>query len=213
MRLKQYINEMSMGQIDISQIVNKDYIDGLDTSPIEGFLYMYKYTELQMNDPDDDYEDEDGNIIEDEDLVETPEFFEYVQSELESKFEDVKYDIGHITKGGWITIYRKMTVDPKWLNNLKRNKHLGIFWSWDKHAAEAHWGSFGKGHREITLISRVKEIHIDWVDTFQLNISPSTGEEEREIRLFKNTPIKLIAVWVEGENMDISEIEDKVFRA
>jgi hypothetical protein len=174
---------------------------------------MYKIQELGLDDGYEDYEDEDGNIIDDEDIIETPEFVEYVQSELESKFEEVKYDIGYITKNGWITIYREMTVDPRWLNNLKRNKRLGIYWSWDKHAAEAHWGSFGKGHRSILLVSQVKEIHVDWVDTFKLNIHPSLGEEEKEIRLFKNTPIKLLDVYVEGEKMDISEVEGRVFKA
>ena len=41
----------------------------------------------------------------------------------------------------------------------------------------------------------------------------SVSAKLTEIRLFKNTPIKLNAIIVDGKPIDISKIKDKVFRA
>ena len=108
----------------------------------------------------------------------------------------------------WIDSQDSFIVEDK-----KAHKRLGIYWSWDRTAAEAHWGKFDKGYRTVKLISKIKEKHVDWHDTFELNINPSIGEAEREIRLFKNTPIKLNAIIVDRKPIDISKIKDKVFRA
>jgi len=205
MRLKQHLLiEMSMKNIDISDIVTKKYVKDLEFSDsLEGYLYDYKY----QNDIEDDEE------LDDDDIMETPEFLEFVQRELDSSFYDVQYNIERTIKNGYITIFRSMTVKPKWFEKLDKHKHLGIFWSWDKQAAESHWGHFDKGHREIKLVTKIKEKYVDWIDTFELNIQPTTGEDEKEIRLFKNTPIKLLAIIDGGKEIDISSIKDKVFRA
>lgn len=202
MRLKDYLTEMSMKQIDVSDIVTKKYVEALDTSDLEGYLYDYKYQA-----------DIDDNELDDDDIIDSPEFLEFVQSELETRFYEAKYDIERTTKNGYITIFRSMTVKPKWFEKLEKHKHLGIYWSWDKQSAEAHWGKFGSGHKTIKLVSKIKEKYVDWQDTFELNINPTIGSEEREIRLFKNTPIKLDAIYVESKEIDISNIKDKVFRA
>lgn len=192
-----------MKQIDVTDIVTKKYVDALDTSPLEGYLFDYKYR----------FDIEETDDFDDDDIMESPEFLAFIQDQLEDRFYDVKDDIGRTIKNGYITIFRDMTVASKWFDKLEKHKHLGIYWSWDKSSAEAHWGKFDKGHRTIKMVSKVKEKHVDWHDTFELNIDPSIGEEEREIRLFKNTPIKLDAIYVAGKEIDISKIKDKVFRA
>ncbi len=203
MRLQNYLTEMSMRQINVEDIVTKKYVDdlGLDSSSLEGYLYDYKY----QNDIDEDEDDDD--------ITETPEFLQFVQDQLEDSFYEAKYEIENTIKNGYITIFRDMTVKPKWFDKLEKHKHLGIYWSWDKQSAEAHWGKFDSGHRTIKMVSKIKEKYVDWQDTFELNINPTLGSEEREIRLFKNTPIKLDAIYVDGEEFDISKIKDKVFRA
>lgn len=203
MRFKEYLIEMSMKQINVSDIVNKKMISLLDSSQLEGYLYSYKY--------ENDIEEEDD--FDDEDIMDSDEFIEFVQDQLEDRFHDVQYDIGATIKGGYITIYRDMTVKSNWFKNLEKHKHLGIYWSWDKGAARAHWGKFEKEYKTIKMVSKIKEVHVDWLDTFALNLDPSIGEDEREIRLFKNTPIKLDAIWLGGKKIDISNIKDKVFRA
>ena len=38
-------------------------------------------------------------------------------------------------------------------------------------------------------------------------------EDEKEIRLFKNTPLKLISIKIDNEKMNISSIKNKIFKA
>lgn len=71
---------------------------------------------------------------------------------------------------------------------------LGVCWSWDKNAAEAHWGSGG-------ILMEVDAI-IPWsaIDqhlTFALNMNPTLGEDEAEIRVFEGH--ELIVLSVNGE--------------
>lgn len=208
MRLKQYLTEMPMKSVRIENIVTKNYLKHeLDTPDLEGFLWDFK---SRYNITDDEIEDEHGS---EEDFMETEEFMDFVRELLDDRFEDIKYKIGRITKGGYITIFREMTVKPNWEKNLAKHKHLGIFWSWDEGAAEAHWGTFSKGYRNILLITKVREKHVDWIDTFMVNIHPSY-EEEKEIRLFKNTPIKIEGLFINGKEYDMPpEIQNKVFKA
>lgn len=209
-RIDDLITEMSMKSVRIEDIVTKKYIDReLDTPDLEGYLYDYKIRELGY-----DWSGmEDDDLPDDEEIMESPEFMEFIQSELEDRFYDIQDSISRITKGGYITIFREMTVRADWEKNLRKHKRLGVYWSWDEHAAEAHWGKFIKDYKKILLVSRVKERHVDWIDTFQLNINPSLGEMEQEIRLFKNTPIKIERLYIRGKEVDISEIKDKVYKA
>lgn len=208
MRLTRYLTEMPMKSVRIENIVTKNYLKHeLDTPDLEGFLWDYK---SRYNITDDEIEDVHGS---EEDFMETEEFMDFVRELLDDRFDDVKYKIGQITKGGWITIFREMSVKPNWEKNLAKHKRLGIFWSWDEGAAEAHWGTFSKGYRNILLITKVREKHVDWIDTFTVNIHPSY-EEEKEIRLFKNTPIKIEGLFINGKEYDMSpEIQNKVFKA
>ena len=208
MRLERYLIEMSMKSIKVKDIVTKKYIDReLDIPDLEGYLDDYKTRELGY----DWTGMEDDDLPDDDEIMETPEFIEFIQYELEDAFENVKNMIP--IKNGYIPIFREMTVRADWEKNLKKHKHLGIYWSWDEHAVEAHWGKFAKGYRKILLVSKVKEKYVNWFDTFQLNIQPSMGEMEREIRLFKNTPIKIERLYIKGKEVDISEIKDKVYKA
>jgi len=208
MRLQRYLTEMSIKSVKIEDIVTKKYIKNLDTSDLEGYVLDYKVRELGYDwSGIEDNEDD----LDDEEIMETPEFIEFVQYELEGILWHVK-DMIPIHKG-YVSIFRKMTVRSNWEKNLKKHKHLGIYWSWDEDAAEAHWGKFAKGYKDILIVSKVKEKYVNWIDTFELNIHPSLGEEEREIRLFKNTPIKIERLYIKGKEVDISEIKDKVYKA
>jgi hypothetical protein len=51
---------------------------------------------------------------------------------------------------------------------------------------------------------------VDWQSTFKLHTYPIYSEE-REIRLFKNTPIKIKSISINDEVVDISVLGDKTF--
>ena len=60
---------------------------------------------------------------------------------------------------------------------------------------------------------QIPEKYIDWNQTIEANIDPQIGDDEKEITLFKNTPIKIEALWIDGKDMDITPIKDKIFKA
>jgi hypothetical protein len=100
--------------------------------------------------------------------------------------------------GRWtfpLTVYRMLSLVGG--RKAVNPKKIGIFWSWDENSAEAHWGSFGPGTEEILLQARVGKDDIDWEGTFEANMDPATGEEEREIRL-KEGVHPVIVAWKKG---------------
>jgi len=93
---------------------------------------------------------------------------------------------------------------------------LGIYWSWDERAAEAHWGN--SAHNNDALIkSSIKEEYIDWRNTLYANMDMSLGEEEKEITLFKNTSLKIEELYVDDNDVMTSDfasvIKNKTFYA
>jgi hypothetical protein len=67
-----------------------------------------------------------------------------------------------------------------------------VHWSWDKNTAEAHWGSYSKGHKKWLMHAKVSVKDIDWPATLAANSHPSY-EDEREITLREDVPVKLIS--------------------
>jgi hypothetical protein len=98
------------------------------------------------------------------------------------RVEEAYWNIEQKMKGDTIRVYRVITAPPDWTPG---DRHLGIYWSWDEHAAEAHWGEFGTGHVKWRLIADVTSRQIDWVSTLAANGSPDL-ENEKEITLREN---------------------------
>jgi len=96
-----------------------------------------------------------------------------------------------IIKNGKIKLYREMTVDDLFFDNLlKRNPRLGIYWSYSPEKAYSYWG-FRDDPYIIMIESEIDEKYVNWEDTLVANLKPVLGEKEAEIRLFKRTPIKI----------------------
>ena len=106
-----------------------------------------------------------------------------------------------------------MTVSPNWFKKLKNGDELGIYYSYSKEKADAHWGQFGKGHDTVLITTTVKSEQIDWNRTFNANMDISIGDLEDEITLIKNTPIKIKRLEINNVDVDISRLKDKNFRA
>lgn len=111
-----------------------------------------------------------------------------------------------------------MNVNQEWLENLSYSgKHLGVYWTWEKGSADAYWGK----NLPLTIIisAEVPEQYINWDETLYANISPSYTVE-REIKLFKNTPLQIKSIeQVKGKYylpitfIDLEEIQNKTFLA
>jgi hypothetical protein len=101
--------------------------------------------------------------------------------------------------GGYYGVQEPDVVD----NNIISlpEKHLGIYWSWDENAAEAHWGHSGGQNIVVLIKSSVREEYVNWNETIIANMDISLGENEKEIQLFKNTKLKIEELYVDDENI------------
>lgn len=195
------LNEASFHSFDNDDILNDKYIKNFINSDdvADNLLDWY----IESNDLDEDDK---------ESIRLSQDFYEYIKDELYRHLEDAKENIYdkidyHSNK---ITLYRAITVDDNWLQHLKtQGKRLGIYWSWDSGGAETHWGDPSKKN-EAVIEAEIDEKYVDWETTFKMNMHPNYSEE-KEIRLFKNTPIKIKSIKINDNEFDISTLGNKVF--
>jgi hypothetical protein len=201
-QFRKLLMEMSFYDVDYDEILNDKFIRNyIDNGDADNIINWFQ----QIN----DLEDEDEDIVKD-----STEFFEFIKQELTIHLEEAKENIYHKIDddNGTITLYRAMTVKHDWLTHLeKEGNRLGIYWSWDENAAEPHWG-YSNTSNTVLIEIEINEKHINWKETLEMNLHPNYSEE-KEIRLFKNTPIKIKSIKLNDEYVNISNIKDKIFKA
>jgi hypothetical protein len=199
-----FLFESFLNDINPENVITNRYVDlQLNNSfNIELWAYYYK---------------EKYNIenVDDDDIIQLPEFKEWLKNLLYEQFNEIGAKLWLLIKdNGKIDLWRILKVDKNWFEHFqKEGKHLGIYWSFDKKAAKPHHGYNQKEKNiEILIKTSVKEEHVNWIDTYRLNLEPCS-EEEKEIRLFKNTPLKIEELYINKKNVDISSIKNKIFKA
>ena len=202
-RRKKLINEISFFDVINDDILSDKYLtDFIKTDDAAANLLDY-YID------DNNLDDEDEN-----DVIQSDDFREFIKDELSKNLEEAKENIYHNIdyENGKIKLYRAMTVDDNWLEHLKKQgKRLGIYWSWDEHGAIAHWA--GSQKNTAIIESDIDEKYVNWTETLIQNMHPNYSVEE-EIRLFKNTPIKINKLYINDKQVDIDkELKNKTFLA
>tara|TARA_R110000796_G_scaffold58413_4_gene134879 strand:- start:30084 stop:30737 length:654 start_codon:yes stop_codon:yes gene_type:complete len=204
------MNEMSISNVSLQDFNVKEIVNSWLMSSTETPVTMFKY-EMQGDYNLTPEEKESLMDMDEDDVVELDRFKKWVFYEVESKIENFIDDIQHYIDGDTITIWREMTVDDKWIQSLPREaKRLGMYWSYEQDAAEAHWGGAGK---RIQLQTSINQSYVDWNQTILANIDPQIGEDEKEITLFKNTPIKIEKLMIDNGSVDVSGLRNKIFKA
>lgn len=206
-KLKQYsinktLNEASFFDIDMKDIIDDKYVNSIINDGTAHILLNHYMDENDLTDKDEN------------EVLDSPEFFDFLKSELEKNFEDAMLNIGDLINydTNKIKIHRVITVDDNWLEHLqKQGKRLGIYWSWDKDYAEAHWADTNKKNTAL-IESEIDEKYVDWERTLKMNAHFSFSEE-REISLFKNTPLKITNLTINDEEIDTSIFKNKTFYA
>ena len=150
--------------------------------------------------------------------VEDPQIVAWFENLFLERVYDKEDDIKTLADwdGNEIVIYREITASEDWLSSAEIiTEALGVFWSWDKNAAEAHWGAFGSGHVHWLIVSKVPKGRVDWPDTLAKNASFSQ-EDEKEIEVMEGTPLPLLAVYaggIHGTEVDLGALKGKKFSA
>ena len=119
---------------------------------------------------------------------------------------------------GKLKIYRKITVEslPKFIYFLSKGKPIrgfkgiGVFWSWDKGQAEAHWGHRKYSKKTIMIEGLVRLNDINYEATARKNLNPSLGSQEAEIEVKKNAAITIIKVHSKEHKQDVWKGEVKL---
>ena len=173
----------------VSELVFRD----IDWSGGSGEQVIANYLH-DSGDDDDDLYDSDydiGDISKKVD-INSPSFKSWFARWVENQYGDAEWTIQNKIHDGRITLWRCVTAPRDW--KLDPERHPGIYWSWDEHAAEAHWGKFDKDHIEWGIEGSVAEHEIDWITTLAKNAHPSF-QEEKEVRIKSGADVKIIKVY------------------
>jgi len=155
------INEASFHTFSIDMIISDGYVKHFIDEDSSQLLDYF----IEENDLDETKEDE---------IRSSSDFYNFIYNELEEHYITAHENIydridDSVNK---ITIYRVITVQDNWINHLKKQgKRLGIYWSWDSDAAEAHWGD-SKRKNETIIEVDIDEKYVDWITTFKMNTHP-----------------------------------------
>lgn len=151
--------------------------------------------------------------------VEGPQWEEALQTYVDECWDEFASDFAQHakTENGKLLIYRVLTVPNinKFLTLLKKGevaegrKGIGIYWSWDKSRADAHWGGSHKSWVTLTALVDFKDISLN--ATARKNLNPVLGEDEAEIEVKKNAKLTIIkvednndqVVWEKGKSKEI----------
>ena len=147
--------------------------------------------------------------------INSKKFKEFLRDERESTAQDwyddrwneLENDMSDKLKSGehGIKIYRAITVeDPdefifhsSFDTYINDHNGVGVYWAWDEDSAEAHWGH-GKG-KEIVIHAEAPLSSIDIKTTLMLNMNPSLGRDEAELRLKEKAKVFVLGFEVGGE--------------
>ena len=219
------IKSKEFNSIKLNKIISEEYQKLLQEASFYSFnnddiltdAYLKEFIrrEDSVDDMLDYYiQDNDLDEINTNEIRKTDDFKEYIKDWLERDLDIAKENISDNINydSNKITIYRAMTVDDNWIHHLKaQGKRLGIYWSWDIKSADAHWGNFNQKNLAV-ITADIDENYVNWIETFELNMHPSLGDE-REIRLFKNTPINVKSITINDEEINLNQFNGKIFYA
>jgi hypothetical protein len=118
-------------------------------------------------------------------------YHSWFNEEFTGRIYNVFSDIEYLIHNNQLTIYREITAPPDWKPDP--NRHIGIYWSWDSHAAEAHWGNYSGNDIEWLITATVETKYINWLNTLAKNACYDY-EQEREIELKHNSPIHILSI-------------------
>jgi len=184
------INEFKLFLIKESYFKDNDYYIN---KAIE--LYDDNYTEeiYTMTYPDNEIEDNREHYLE--------FLYDMFSNEIEDILEDIYYTLENTKE-----IYRMITVSDEWSINNLNDKPLGIYWSYEENSAEAHWGYNNNNYKTVLLIGKIEDINIvDIEESLLLNLNPSIGKEEKEIRLKEGNKILISLVKIDNIETEVNK--------
>ena len=190
--------EVKLEKFTFEDVYTPEYINDIMREDfVRDFFYLYE----------EEHSDEEVEI-------DSEEFKKWIVDFLKEEYKKFLYNFCSKTDYfyGSFEIYREITVEDNWIEHIKsQGKHLGIYWSWEEDIAEAHNGDWDKKNI-VNITCEIKDTDVDWVETIKLNTHPSFNDE-KEIRLFKGTPLKITNLLINNILIEDNIIYSKTFYA
>lgn len=140
-----------------------------------------------------------GEDVDDVDFTDpeiAPDFEEFLSDHTRERVGTAFDDLldGLEMDGDRVRIWRSIMVSPEWIDTGIHERPLGVFWSFDRDAAECHWGDYSAGKVEIRLEGLVDPGDVDWDCSVYCN---TRFPEEKEVHLKDSALVEVVAaVWV-----------------
>lgn len=130
------------------------------------------------------------------DLSDNPAFIRYCQNYYATESIRVETQIKQnaMQNGGMIQAWRSVEV-PMGKRYDVTAQPLGVFWSWEP---DADLNQMMPKVNRVVLEGLISPDHVDWFKTLSRNVS-YLFEEEREIRVLDNSPIRLVGIEADTE--------------
>lgn len=113
------------------------------------------------------------------------------RTHIQKQADQVRSALIDLAENDRVEIYRRIDVEPGWVDDLKEDDQLGTFWADSADSAQAHWSDGSEV--ELLLHGQVKPTDIDWRTTASLRLKPTLAHED-EIRPVSSAPIRLVEV-------------------
>lgn len=139
--------------------------------------------------------------------VNSDEFREFVYD----KFAELYDNLYSYLDSSELRLWRRIDVNDSVLQTiLKGNANLGIYWAYEKDAAQTYFNTTGKN--EILVGAFVDNADIDWIKTFTVKLEVDIADDEKEIRLKPNKNLKIFEFTVNNKNM-LNRIVGKEYKS
>lgn len=167
--------------LDAAAVSATEYLHGTE----EIFLQSRYAWDRGFDEDDVDFSDED-TAADYRELV-----AEYAWERVSEALSDLCFYVD--SEEGQVSAWRALAVSPDFLEVGLHERPIGRYWSFDKGAAEAHWGNFQDGRREIVLYGVVRLEDVDWQTSVVMN---AHSNEEKELRLKQTAFVRVLsATW------------------
>lgn len=163
-------------------------------SDYEAFVYGYR-------------QENDDKEMEEDDLIESEQFQEWVVEELKNKYDEILETFDYLYHSKDIEIFRVITIrNNKWLTRLNTSYDktipLGIYWSYEENAAEPHWGGHGIN---VHIAAQVNPNDVDWYQSMMANMNVSIGEMEKELTLKPKVNLNVFKIGTPGKEIEFNK--------
>lgn len=166
------------------------------------------YIEKAMDQYDDTYLEEIYEFqYPDNDRADDPEHYkQFMYDYFNDSIDDILADVYDVLDNE-TEIYRSIKISNDWTVDNLGDSNLGVYWTYDKDLAEAHWGHNDKNKpKEVLIVGEIlNKDTVNIEETIMANMAPGLGEEEKEIRLIENKYILIKGVEIDDKFIEVNK--------